>query len=260
MSIFRKLSKHYPKIPGYRRLRPKHCQVYGIGSPKTGTHSLVSMFSRHFRTLHEAEVREEIGLLSRHLRGECTSGEIQRWFIERDQRLWLDCDVSHLHGYFADDIARALPEAKFILTIREPYSWLDSAFNQTLGRPPNALWEGIRRQVNGAYPETFPEQENTLQALGLYPIGHLLNRWAERIDHVTRAIPAERLLIIKTGELKQSANAIADFCGLDVHMLVAEQGHQFTAAKKAGVLDNIDKNYVDALIQQRCGEILRQYF
>ncbi|MEO8003255.1 MAG: sulfotransferase [Arenimonas sp.] len=260
MSFFQKLSKHYPKIPGYRRLRPRRCQVFAVGSPKTGTHSLVSLFEKNFRAMHEAEAKEEIALFARYQQGLCQSGEVGQWFLERSNRFWLECDVSHLHGFFAAEIAQAIPEAKFILTLREPYAWLDSAFNQTLGRPLNSHWSKLRKLVYGPLPSAYPEQESVLQQYGLYPVAALLNRWAGRIEHITQTIPCEKLLIIKTTELKQSADKIATFCEIERKLLSAERGHQFPAAIKTGLLDKIDRAYLDNLIEQRCGKILAQYF
>lgn len=260
MSSSRKIIKYYPKIPGYRLIRPRRCQVFGVGSPKTGTHSLTSIFERNFRVLHEAEAKREIELVLRHRQGLCRPGEIRQWFTDRSHRLWLDCDVSHLHGHFAADIAKAIPEAKFILTLREPRSWLDSAFNQTLGRPANDHWTSLRTSIYGAIPDRYPEQEKAMPALGLYPITHYLDRWAERIERVTAAIPQERLLILKTRELENSADRIADFCGVARELLSTREAHRFPAAKKAGVLDRIDKDYVDHLIHERCGALLQQYF
>jgi len=260
MSLPTKFVKHYPKIPGYRLINPRRCQVFGVGSPKTGTHSLVSIFEPHFRTLHEAEVKQEIDLYLRHQRGQCRPGEIGQWFVDRSRRLWLDCDVSHLHGHFAGEIADAIPAAKFILTLRHPRSWLDSAFNQTLGRPVNARWEAMRTAVYGPLPEVYPEQEKSLQALGLYPIALYLDRWAQRVENVTATVPQERLLVLKTTELKHSAERIADFCGIERRLLSANEAHRYTAAKKTGSLDTIDNDYLDSLIAQRCSAILEKHF
>ncbi len=260
MSSSSKFVKHYPKIPGYRLIKPRRCQVFGVGSPKTGTHSLAGIFEKNFRALHEAEVKQQIELLLRHLKGLCHPGETRQWFIDRSHRLWLDCDVSHLHGHFVAEIAEAIPEAKFILTLREPRSWLDSAFNQTLGRPVGGLWAALRTAVYGDQPDDYPEQEKALQALGLYSLSQYLDRWAERIERVTAAIPQERLLILKTRELENSADRIADFCGVDRHLLSAKEAHRFPAAKKTGVLDSIDKEYLEGLIHQRCGALLQRYF
>lgn len=260
MSSPSKFIKHYPKIPGYRLIHPRRCQVFGIGSPKTGTHSLTSLFERNFRALHEAEVKLEIELFLRRHEGLCRPGEIRQWFIDRSHRLWLDCDVSHLHGFFAADIAEAIPEAKFILTLREPRSWLDSTFNQTLGRPVGGYWAKLRSAVYGEKSDHYPEQERSLQGLGLYTISQYLDLWAERIEHVASAIGQERLLILKTHELEQSADRVADFCGVDRQQLSAKEAHRFPAAKKTGALDGIDKDYVEDLIYQRCGTLLQRYF
>ena len=173
MSLFRNLSKHYPKIPGYRRLNPRRCQVYAVGSAKTGTHSLAAMFAPCFRARHEAEVNSEIDLFSRKAYGHCRPGEVQQWFAERSHRLWLECDVSHLHGYFAKEIAEAIPEAKFILTLRDPYSWLDSAFNQTLKQPANSHWQNLRAQLQGPLPDIYPEQETVLKEYGQIGRAHV---------------------------------------------------------------------------------------
>ena len=260
MSSSSKFVKHYPKIPGYRLMKPRRCQVFGVGSPKTGTHSLTSIFERNFRALHEADVKQQIELLLRNRKGLCRPGEIRQWFVDRSHRLWLDCDVSHLHGHFATDIAEAIPEAKFILTLREPRSWLDSAFNQTLGRPVSGHWADLRTAVYGGKPEHYPEPEKALQALGLYSISQYLDRWAERIERVSATIPQERLLILKTRELENSAERIADFCGVDRHQLSTKEAHRFPAAKKAGVLDGIDNEYLENLVSGRCGALLKKYF
>ncbi len=218
------------------------------------------MFARHFRSRHEAEVNQEIALLARKISGQCKTGEVAKWFIERSHRLWLECDVSHLHGYCVQEISEALPDAKFILTLREPYSWLDSSFNQTLKVPLNSHWAGLRKQVHGPLPESYPAPEAVLQQHGLYPIASLLNRWADRIEQVTKIVPPERLLIVKTKELKASTECIAEFCGIDSRLLSAEKSHQYAATKKIGLLEGIDRSYVDALIEQRCGELVKQYF
>lgn len=260
MKLLERLVKHQPLIPFYRRVRPRRCQVFGIGGPKTGTHSLVGLFDRRFRALHEAEAREQIALLHRWRLGQCDSNEIQLWFTRRDHRLWLELDASHLHGHFVAEIVEALPQAKFILTLRDPYSWLESAFNQSLGRPANEHWTLLRKIVYGPLPEQFAPEEQVLQQHGLYTLQSYLNRWAERIEIVQRYVPHDRLLILHTKNIKTSTEQIADFCGVKAQELAAHRGHQFTARKKFGLLEQIDPNYLRTHVEARCGALLTQYF
>ena len=124
MSVLRKIYTRYVK-----HLFPREFQVYCVGAPKTGSTSLWSMFSYSFRATHEPDVAGTNPLVISWLDNKVGRLELEKALRERDRNLGLELESSHLLGYVSDVIADIFADAKFLITIREPYSWLESRLN-----------------------------------------------------------------------------------------------------------------------------------
>src|SRR5262245_35407266 len=112
---------------------PRRFHAFGVGMPKTGTHSLAAVFSR-YRALHEPERRHFMGIIMERTKGnlsESGARERLRWL---DRRLWSELNSSWTNYMLLDLLLDEYPRAKFVLTIRDCYSWLDSMLNELLGR------------------------------------------------------------------------------------------------------------------------------
>src|SRR5436190_16002112 len=111
--------------------RVRRTRFYCVGTGKSGTHSVAEMFSRNVRAQHEPEALELIDkILDRHF-GRITEAEWTEWLRARDRRLALEVDSSHLNLDLLDFLLHEFPDARFLLTIRDCYSWLNSMFNQS---------------------------------------------------------------------------------------------------------------------------------
>lgn len=120
------LSYGHSLIPSVQR---DFC-VFCIGLPRTGTHSLAHMFGKHFRAAHEPKKQETIINILDWKSGRYSKSKMLRILALRDKRLKLNLEASHYLHHIVDLLVELFPQAKFILTVREPISWLASETNQ----------------------------------------------------------------------------------------------------------------------------------
>jgi hypothetical protein len=260
MSLQETVTLWLPRIPGYRRWHPRRMQTYAVGCPKTGTHSLAAMFSDRFRAIHEAEPEAHVDLLARSRSGQLTDGQVRQALFERDRRLWLEFDASHVNGEFVGHLGEVLPRARFVLTVREPLAWVDSAINQHLGRPSKPHWAILRDLMYGPRPETYPAEERKLQDAGVFPLGNYVRAWARRYQSVVAAIPPERRLVLRTGEIESRLPELADFCGVPLSDLHPDKAHQFPARQRFGLMGQLDPGYVRAVLLQEAADVVTTLF
>ena len=99
---------------------------------KTGTVSIHAIFRKaQYRCgEHEPESRFLINKILTFYNGKIDTNEFTLYVKHRDRRLGLEMDVSHLNYHLLDILVNEFSEAKFILTIRDCYSWLDSFMDQ----------------------------------------------------------------------------------------------------------------------------------
>ena len=118
---------------GGRKVR--RAQVFCVGTAKSGTHSIASMFSRNVRKGHEKEALDFIDAFFRWQEGGITEPEYRAWLVARDREMALEIDSSWFHGLIVDLLVSEFSEARFVLTIRDCYSWLNSEFKRVLHAP-----------------------------------------------------------------------------------------------------------------------------
>jgi len=250
----------WSKRLAYSVLSPRRIHVYCIGTPKTGTHSMAGMFERQYRAAHEPDKLMQMQALI-ETPGGMTPSEKALMVKSRDIRRWLEVNSSALNYYFLDAILEQLPHVKFIVTIREPFAWLDSATNHYLAR---GFSQVDSRFPAWAYqPEKFqhhPEAERILAENGLFPLDCFLTVWARFYDDLLTKIPSERLLVVRTHEISQSLQRVAEYLQIPVDSLDSSRSHLYKAAGEFGMLEQIDRNFLEDRVLHHCGEIMREHF
>jgi len=104
------------------------CVSYCVGTSKSGTHSIAGIFASHYRAAHEPEVQSSIELVLATQETAAT----RETLLDRDRRLSLDLEASNLLAFIAADLVAAFPAARFVMTIRDCYAWLDSCLNHQM--------------------------------------------------------------------------------------------------------------------------------
>lgn len=247
------------------RWRPRsfrrRIHAFCAGTAKSGTHSLHSLFRRHYRSRHEKGARALIRLAIDRSQGRLDEDDVDRFVIAREDRLRTEFHASHLHRLILPQLVRLYPESRFILPIRDCYSWLDSWVNHELGRDPVLVdWYEWRDLVFGKAGAGTPPEERLLGEFGLRPLRSYLRYWTDHNAFVLKSVPCDRLLVLKTPEIRERVPEIAQFLGIRAWTLDRSRSHQFQRTMEIPMLSYLPEGYLDELIREECGELMRRFY
>ena len=108
------------------------------------------------------------------------------------------------------------------------------------------------------YPHT--RHDRALEAHGVYSIAAYVNAWNQHVKTCTRVIPPERRLILRTHELKQSHQRIAEFLQVPPESLDAQNGH-VNQGTWTGRLDSlVDASYLSEVVNSIRDDSMARYF
>lgn len=243
-----------------RRMRRRRIHVYGVGAARTGTTTLASMFGHSYRAAHEADAARLIDLA---IDGATSSASdaprIRQAVVARDRRLHLEVEASHALAYVVDHLADAFPEARFIVTIREPLPWLRSRVaHHDRAKTTSTAWQPYRDFFLHGRQGEFAEEERELEARGLCSLDVYLAQYADHYRRVFAAIEPSRRLVVRTHELNGSPPRIADFLGIQADTLAI--AHEQNAPKDVDPLATLDPDFVRSRIVAHSAEIVRDFF
>lgn len=241
-------------------MTPRKTHIYCTGTAKSGTHSIVALLSNQLRSAVEPESDKLIDLVFDIATGHIDDTELSSYLLKRDRRLWLEVDSSQLNFFFLSKLVELFPDAKFILTIRDPYSWLDSFINHQLARGGSDKWIKLRNFRFRPDIYTHQQGELILKEKGLYALDGYLSYWGYHNRTVIDTVPEDRLLIVRTDKITEHAEEIAAFVGLSSSNLRKEASHAFKAKAKFGLLDQIDQTYLEHKIKEHCGDLIALFF
>jgi hypothetical protein len=236
------------------RGRARRCHVFGVAIAKGGTRSLAGLFGR-YHSAHEAAAVAAIQALAREDRLDWRS-----WVRERDMRTGeLECDSSQLHAWYAGALAEVFPRARFVLTVREPFSWLRSFVDHRLARGLSPEWAPLQRARFGAPRVASPAAgEELLDSYGLPGLDALLGYWRDHHQRVLDAVPVDRLLVLPLSRLHDSLDGIAAFAGVPAASLDAGHGRLNEASARFQVVDRLSRDLLESKIEEIAGPVWRR--
>jgi len=247
----------------FHALHPRRFQAFCIGAPKSGTHSMAELFRGAYRSEHEPQSDRLIPKILEYSSAQLTDADFQRYLSDRDNELWLEFEANHLLYYGVRALARAFPQARFILTIRDPSSWLESVVNQqylTMEDTVPVYWKQMTAFMYPAVATKNPDHDR-LGRYGLAAIEVFLESWAKHNREILSAVPANRLLILKTNSISESIRQIGAFVGVPPETLSVAGSRSFVREKKPIKLsENVDQAYLQDAIAFYCGDLAREIF
>ncbi|MGD1911608.1 MAG: sulfotransferase [Rivularia sp. (in: cyanobacteria)] len=243
-----------------RIFQKRQTQLYCIGTAKSGTHSIASMFNKTVRSQHEPQDNGLIEQILDFEAGRSSSQNLKKYIRTREKQLHLDVDSSQLNFFVLDILINEFNNAKFLLTIRDCYSWLNSIINDSLRRTTSKEW--IKFRDFRFKPEVFEHQpeENILKEHGLYTLNGYLSYWAMHNKKALSTVPDERLLIVRTDQISNKAYEIAEFAGLTQNSIDLQKSHAFKNPTKYGILSKIDSDYLEQRVHHYCQPLMKQFF
>lgn len=242
--------------------RERRFHAFAVGLPRSGTHSLAAMFGARFRTAHEPALVDTLAHTMSWNRGERTParmGALLRW---RDRRLNLELEAAHYLHHLAPLLVAEFPEARFVLTLRDPVSWIESELNQNIRSAGYPFWRALEQQRYGRYGADFPAPERDLAAAGcLHPIGSYLCYWRDHIDTVVQAVPADRLLILRTDQIGERLTELTQFLGVDDGMVDQSQSRSGVGGDRSVELRrHLADEYLRDQVERHCLSVVREWF
>ena len=256
----RTLKRSILSTPLLRLIIPRKAHLYCVGTAKSGTHSIASIFGDQLRSAHEPESSEVIDMILDLAIGRIGDEDLRRYVLRRDRRLMLEVDSSQLNFFLLDKLVEIFPDAKFILTIRNPCAWLDSFINHQLSRQASDKWKKLRDFRFRPDLYTHSQAEQILKKRGLYTLDGYLSYWAHHNRTVIDTIPKDRLLIVRTDKISECADEIVTFSGVSGSNFRQGKSHILSNKPKLHLLDEIEREYLECKIKEHCGELMARFF
>jgi hypothetical protein len=192
-------------------------KLIGAGLPRTGTLTQkVALEQLGFKPYHWVNMimdLDQVDVWKRALDGEAIWPEIFAGF---------DASVDWPGGYFYRELADAYPEAKVLLSVRDPHAW-EPSFRETIWEM--SFGETLMSLLSRARSKVDPRWSNYLELVdrmfwsGAAPFagGDSPDRMVEQMvafnEQVKESIPSERLLV---WEPKDGWEPLCEFLEVDV--------------------------------------------
>jgi hypothetical protein len=164
-------------------------------------------------------------------------------------------DTASFNHFYLHILVKEFPQAKFIFTIRDCYSWVNS-FLRMISR-----WKKHFLDIGLDMPDwmlnygriLFGEYDwnwfNSYQALQehLDPLVEMfIKSWGNLNKRILDLLPPERSLILRTSDISRSQTKLADFIGIPAATLT-EHHHINMAPDSINILEDYDREKFDEL-------------
>lgn len=253
-------------------MEPKICEnrrfhAYCVGIAKSGTRSMAWIFMKNYKAEHEPDADDFIDRIMGLGKYMGTHNDsLFEYLMKRDLRLCLELESAHPLYYVIEVLVKLFPEAMYILTIRDCYTWLDSIINQhySMMVKPNPHSNPFFKLLNDQYIRqdiSYSYEEQKLMQYNIPPIENYLSFWKKHNEKMLRTIPSDKLLIIRTHEISEQFDRIADFLRIPVHTLDYTKAHAHKRdVKPINLLSLMSWTFIEERVNIHCRELMEKYF
>ncbi len=226
---------------------PRRFHAYNVGLPRSGCSSMMALFS-NYHSVAEYKERESVELITAWKDGWINESTLREYIRYRHEIGQLEMDTASFNHFYLHILVDEFPQAKFIFTIRDCYSWVNSFLRMIsrwkkhfldIGQEMPDWMLNYGRILFGEYDwNWFNSYENLQQHLN--PLVDMFAKsWADLNSRILKLLPPERSLIVKTSELSRSQAKLADFIGVPVDTLT-EHHHINMAPDSLNLLQNYE--------------------
>lgn len=240
----------------FKKVKKRKTQVYCLGAAKTGTTTIAGIYQNELVSAHEPLAQETTRFVIDFLKGSVSETECKKYLLNRDNSLRLDLESSHPLGYFSQFLNELFPNAKYIITIREPYNWLKSRLDFHYSVNP-AEWEPYRKYIWGRNHKKYNIAEKILEKNKLYSLDAYLKQYSEQYETIFNSLPPEKTFIVKTSEISNQINEISYFLNVSSNVKAL---HLNKKKNYDNIIDRIDREFVDDKISIHCQWLIEKYF
>jgi hypothetical protein len=248
-----------PAPPPDRRFR-----AYNVGLLKSGTTSITGIFARSYRSRHEFLALEVYAVLEAWEKGEATEADVRDFIRRRDGLGSLEMDSAGFHHHFIRLLVETFPDAKFVFTLRDCYSWLESLMRYILnaGVGGGAFLGWGRKKLGLPFDLAYRDADarKALQPVLDRCLPDFVRYWEQGNQAVLDAVPSARLLVVRTHELTDSRARLADFLALPRESLDWERSHELKAVSDWSLGANLSREQLGGLASVADCPLMQRFF
>ncbi len=242
--------------------------AFVVGLAKTGTSSLAESFAA-YRAGHEFMFQEAVEQTAAWRSGRLSAADFGTFLQERDRASLLELDSASFHHFYFELLIPLFPAARFIYTVRDCFSWVESFLQMMLRNrqryaEPSAVlprWQvTLGELMVGRFdPEVFVSHEACAAALPEI-VDEYLRYWAIANEHVLSRLPEARSLVVRTSSLSTALPEIARFVGADERELMAQGAHANRGNFTASLLQSLDRSFLLERARRHCATLMARLF
>jgi hypothetical protein len=216
-----------------------------------------------YRATHEIDFAHLVPITAGVLTGEvdADSTRVRAALRRRSVRFHLDVDVASFLTPFAGTLASLYEDAKFVLLIRDCFSWLDSRVEHVVRQPwtsRHPAWQAERLARYERHDDRFAPEEAVLREAGLRPIAAYLRAWSDYNERVLTSVPADRLLVLRTEDLDRSVDALVRFTGVPASAI--QPRHANRRPSRTGLVEHVPAAFVVEQARAQCAPHMERFW
>jgi hypothetical protein len=219
------------------------------------------MFASRYRSMHEAQSSTILPDIAGYLNGTLPPEDLNHALAARDQ-LELEVDVAPFLNNIVPELVMRYPDAKFVVTIRHCFDWLDSRLEHnyaTIEAGVSPIWQNIREAEYSSIEADFGPEDRHLRELGLYPVRAYLRRWVIANERALSEIPAARILVVRTEDLDHAVSELETFVGARRQSVRVAKANVRTS--KRGLMARIPRSFLVSCAEEvGCTTLMERYW
>jgi len=229
-------------------------QLVGCGMPKSGTTTVAAAFAGRYRSQHECGYRMSISRERRLMRGSVSLERAVAFLQARDRTCKAEVDSTSFLWEWRFALVEALPDARFVLTFREPLSWASSMAKQLVrGSTSSDDDSRARLALVALRIHAGSDGPSDGDDVGLSFAALVADYWT-RCATEQLLFPPERSTWIDMHQMASGLDRLTDALGLapgevenDARANVAPEGEQVPAMLTEHLLDGFGEQHHDLL-------------
>jgi len=156
-------------------------KAFCVGQAKSGTASVWGLLRKNYRAAHEPERARTLETILKEATGAFSTNAVRAYLLERDCRLNLEYDIAWANQFLLDHLLAVYREAKFIVLVRDCYTWLQSIAGHLMSRE---IPLEVRELLDWWFqPDRHPHtsHDRMLAERGLYSVAAYLSAFVHKL-------------------------------------------------------------------------------
>jgi hypothetical protein len=223
--------------------------AYNVGMPRSGCSSIMALFS-NYRSIAEYKERESVELITAWKDGWIAEETLCKYIHYRHEIGQLEMDTASFNHFYLHILVKEFPQARFIFTIRDCYTWVNSFLKMIsrwkkhfldIGQNMPDWMINYGRVLFGEYDWDWFNSYEALQEQLDPLVDMFIKSWADYNLRILDLLPKERTLLIRTSEISKSQAKLADFMGIPFES-ITEHHHINSAPDKIDLLESFGRS------------------